>query len=403
MSAPVSLKGPTILVWVVNLCAICASTLSYIYLSYYTFRETGNLLYSQVVLFSPMVLPVLFVGQIYRVSNRVSPRALLLFCNVLALLVVVVLYSLLSTLVFSAVVGGLAIGALDALQRVGRIVAIKCYFSSANVESTIPLTLTAQFIAGGIAGGAMVLVKGDMMPLHALGITAGLFSTAAVASFLLPRVARPTAVRDAGPEPGMLEAFARLMRSNLALRRNFWNFIVFVSVYQGFFNVSRIVLPAHVLGLSERHVGLLQAVNSMAALVGAVLYYKLNKRGVTLAPYSMAMVSAVFMVVAAYGGGVSLSYTTYFLYIFFFELAFFKLQADVVLATPASAMPLVASVQYAGVYAGMILAILVGALLVEYRGLLWASVIFSGFYLAVALLPPFNRHQSSTPSNSGEA
>ena len=384
-----SLRNLTVLIWIVNLCAVCASTLSYIYLSYYTYKETGSLLYSQVVLFSPMVLPVLFVGQIYRLSDRVSPRALLLLSNTLALLVAVLVYSLLPTMTLISIVGGIAIGTLDALQRVGRIVAIKFYFNSKNIESTVPLTLTAQFIAGGIAGATMVLVKGEMMPWHALAITAVLFAVATFAAFLLPRAERP-ATAAIPRSAALIETFANLMRSSPQLRRSFWSFIIFVSVYQGFFNVSRIILPAHVLGLSEGYVGLLQAVNSVAALVGAILYYKLNKRGHRLAPLSMAGASALFMMAAAYGGGLASSYAAYFLYIFFFELAFFKLQSDVVLATPANAMPLVASVQYAGVYAGMIVTIFFGSLLVEYIGLLRVSVVFVVFYLVVALLFSFS-------------
>ena len=356
MNITYSTKNLTILIWIVNLCAICASTLSYIYLSYYTYKETGNLLYSQIVLFSPM-----------------------------ALLVAVLVYSILPTVALIAIVGGVAIGTLDALQRVGRIVAIKCYFNSQNVESTVPLTLTAQFIAGGIAGATMGLVKGEMMPWQAMLITATLFAIAAGAAFLLPKADRP-ASGALPPSAALIATFSQLMKTTPSLRSSFASFIIFVSVYQGFFNVSRIILPAHVLGLSEGYVGLLQAVNSMAALAGAILYYKLNKRGHRLAPLSMAGASALFMMTAAYGGGFASSYIAYFFYIFFFELAFFKLQSDVVLATPANAMPLVASVQYAGVYAGMIITIFFGSLLVEHIGLFATSMVFAGSYLIVMKL-----------------
>lgn len=383
-----SLKSLTLLIWIVNLCAIYASTLSYVFLSYYTYKETGNLLYSQVVLFAPMVLPVLFVGQIYKLSDSASPRALLLFSNALALAVAVLVYSLLPTVIGVAIIGSIAIGGLDALQRVGRIVAIKCYFNSANVESTVPLTLTAQFIAGGIAGATMALIKGDMMPWHVLAVTAALFAIAAFAAFLLPRAERPTST-TVPSSTALIETFADLLRARPALCRSFWSFILFVSLYQGFFNVSRITLPAHVLGLSESYVGLLQAVNSVAALFGAILYYALNKRGHKLAPFFMATASALFMVAAAYGEGLASSYSAYFFYIFFFELAFFKLQSDVVLTAPAAAMPLVASVQYAGVYGGMMITIVLGSLLVEHIGLLWTSVIFVMWYLAAALLLSF--------------
>jgi hypothetical protein len=335
-----------------------------------------------------MVLPVLFVGQIYRVSDRISPRTLLLLSNGVALLVAVLVYSILPGAALIAIVGGIAIGTLDALQRVGRIVAIKCYFNSQNVESTVPLTLTAQFIAGGIAGAAMGLVKGEMLPWQAMQITAVLFACAAFAAFLLPRAKRP-AGGVAPQSAALIATFSNLMKTTPQLRRSFVSFIIFVSVYQGFFNVSRILLPAHVLNLSEGYVGLLQAVNSMAALAGAILYYKLNKRGHRLAPLSMACASALFMMTAAYGGGFASSYIAYFFYIFFFELAFFKLQSDVVLATPADAMPLVASVQYAGVYAGMILTIFFGSLLVEHIGLFYTSIVFAISYLLVIKLLSF--------------
>lgn len=377
-----SFKKLAILIWIVNLSAICASTLSYIYLSYYTYKETGSLLYSQIVLFSPMVLPVLFVGQIYRLSDRVSPRTLLMLSNFLALIVVVLVYSLLPSFALVAIIGGILIGTIDAVQRVGRIVAIKCYFNSSNIESTLPLTLTAQFIAGGIAGAAMMMVKGNMMPWHALVITAVLFSIAAFAAFVLPRVERPKTASV--PEfSALIRTFKNLLYTHPQLRRSFWQFIIFVSVYQGFFNVSRITLPAHVLSLSESYVGLLQAVNSIAALGGAIFYYVLSKRGYRVAPLFMAAISAFFMAIASGGTSVLSSYGAYFFYIFFFELVFFKLQSDVVLATPDDAMPLIASVQYAGVYAGMIVAIFVGSLLLEYMGLFWVSLVFIAFYFAV--------------------
>ncbi|MNP63351.1 hypothetical protein D3C76_1587370 [compost metagenome] len=86
------------------------------------------------------------------------------------------------------------------------------------------------------------------------------------------------------------------------------------------------------------------------------------------------------MMLAAFGHDIQSSYIAYFFYIFFFELTFFKLQADLVRSTPTSAMPLMASVQYAGVYLGMIITIFVGSILVKYAGLFSTSVIFVAFY-----------------------
>ena len=385
MSHSYASRTHTLLLWCVNLCAISASTLSYIYLSYYIYTETQNLLFSQVVLFAPMVLPVLLVAPIYRLADQLAPRTLLWAANVLSLVSAVWIYSVLPHQAWVAVVGAVLIGTLDALQRVGRIVAIKCYFPGAQIASSVPLTLTAQFIAGGLAGVSMVLFKASMSPTLALLVTAILFAVAALAAFMLPALAAPKA--PAQVPTRLLPALSELIRSAPALRQRLYQFILFVSLFQGFFNVSRVLLPAHVLGLGEAYVGLLQAVNSVAALVGALVFYRLGKRNIHPSPMLMACMSGIFMASAAYAFDVQSSYLAYFFYIFFFELAFFRLQADLVSQTPLQAMPLMASVQYAGVYLGMIITIFIGSLLVEWIGLFQTALLFAGtYYLSSYLL-----------------
>jgi hypothetical protein len=376
----------SLLLWLVNLCAIGASTLSYVYLSYYTYKSTGSVILSQAVLFAPMVLPVLLVSQIHQVSDRVAPRSLLVAANLVSLSSCAIVFALLASQVWLAIAGAVVVGTSDALQRVARIIAIRRYFSSADVRFTVPLTLTAQFIAGGVAGAMMSIIRGEMTPLVTLGATCLLFGAAAAAAACLPAIrgfARPV---QSGP--AIWSAFRALMRSDKTLSRSFWVFVAFVSVYQGFFNVSRVTLPAHVLQLSEGFVGLLQSVNSVAALLGALVYAGFNRRRHRFPPLAMAALSALFLVTAAAGVGVVTSYATYFFYIFFFELAFFRLQSDLVVNTPPERMPLIAAVQYAGVYAGMITTIFIGSVLVEQIGLMWTGVVFvAGYAAALALCP----------------
>lgn len=368
----------SVLLWGVNLCAISASTLSYIYLSYYIYAHTASLMLSQVVLFAPMVLPVILVAPIYRLADYLAPRTLLWSANLLSLGCAVVTYKNLPHYVEVAILGSVLIGTLDALQRVGRIVAIKYYFPGTQIASSVPLTLTAQFIAGGLAGISLVLFKASMTPGLAMLITVSLFSIAALAAYLLPAPTKPPITAQVAPR--LLTALGSLLQEHPALRLSLYQFIIFVSLFQGFFNVSRVLLPAHVLGLGEVYVGLLQALNSVAALVGAVLFYRLGKYNLRPPPMPMAVVSGLFMMFAAFGNDIQSSYIAYFFYIFFFELTFFKLQSDLVRNTPTSAMPLIASVQYAGVYLGMIITIFVGSILVKYTGLFSTSVIFVAFY-----------------------
>ncbi|OUM26425.1 hypothetical protein B8W72_24110 [Pseudomonas putida] len=329
-----------------------------------------------------MVLPVILVAPIYRLADYLAPRTLLWSANLLSLGCAAVTYKILPHHVEVAVLGAVVIGTLDALQRVGRIVAIKCYFPGAQIASSVPLTLTAQFIAGGLAGIGLVLFKANMTPGLALLITVSLFSIAALAAYLLPAPTKPPITLQVAPR--LLTALGSLLQECPALRLSLYQFIVFVSLFQGFFNVSRVLLPAHVLGLGEVYVGLLQAVNSVAALVGAVLFYRLDKCNVRPLPMPMAVVSSLFMMLAAFGHDIQSSYIAYFFYIFFFELAFFKLQADLVRSTPTKAMPLMASVQYAGVYLGMIITIFVGSMLVKYVGLFSTSIIFVASYFVAS-------------------
>lgn len=373
--------------WLINFCAIAACTLSYIYLSYYVYTQTENTLYSQAVLFTPMILPALLVAPIYRLADYLAPRTLLWVANCLALGCALGTYLVLPYRPWVAIVGAVLIGALDALQRVGQIVAIKRYFSAPQIALSVPLTLTAQFVAGGLVGVSMVLFKERMSPGLALSITAGLFAIATLAAIVLPTLAASSAPPSRPMR--LVPVLFELLRTAPALRGRLFQLILYVSLFQGFLNVSRVLLPAHVLGLGEAGVGLLQALNSVAALLGALAFYLLDKRRVSLSPVAIAGVSGLFMAIAAYAFDVRSSYLAHFFFIFFFELAFFRQQAELISHTPAQSISLIASVQYAGVYLGLLVTIFIGSLLVEWMGLFLTALLLAGaYYISAWLLRP---------------
>ncbi|ACZ76690.1 MULTISPECIES: hypothetical protein [Dickeya] len=365
------------LIWAVNLCSISASTLCYIYLSWYIYHATGNIILSQAVLYAPMILPVIFVNQVQGIAEKTSPRKLLMMSNLVAAICTLIIFSLIHRIPTFALLGGLLIGSIDALQRVGRIVAIKYYFSGDKIETTVPLTLTAQFIAGGLAGMLMGSIKGEMSPQLAMSMISVLFIASVLASFLLPKL---NLHQEGKAQARSLKSFAALLSDNAPLKKAFLNFIVFITFFQGFFNVSRVTLPSHVLNLPENFVGYLQLVNSGAALVGAVFYFIYNRKGVKFNPLYMAIISALFMVITSLGVNVLTSYLSYFFYIFFFELAFFKLQADIVLKSNVKDMPMIAAMQYAGVYIGMITSIFIGSVLTQYSHLYVVAIFFTIAY-----------------------
>jgi hypothetical protein len=367
-------RSLTALLWVINLSSISASVLVYIFLAHYALRELGSLLVSEFVLFAPMVVPVILAFQLSSLAGRLEVRLLLRLANALgaAACVVLFLFSTLNT--WAILIGATVIGALDAVQRVARIVVIKQYFSTDEITFTVPLTLTAQFIAGAVAGAIMAFFPSQMTAAATATATISLFACAALCTFLLP----PSACE--APR-GQVELFRltnglQLLRELPALRRSLVSFVLLGSFFQGFYNISRLALPAYHLGLSQHYVGLLQIVASLAAVAGALYFYVMSRRGATFDLRYIYPACAAAMFAACIGRSWPESYPLYFAYFFLFELAFFRLQADIMAATPKHQMPMVAALQYALVYAGMMLAIFVGAFTVKWFGLAATAGLF---------------------------
>lgn len=381
------------LLWAINLASISASVLVYLYLAHHAYRALGSLMVSEFVLFAPMVMPVVLAFQLHQVASRVDPRRLLWVSNVLGALVCTALFLVVDLTATAVLVGAAVVGTLDAVQRVARIVAIKRFFSASEVRFTVPLTLTAQFIAGAVAGAILAFFPGRVSHAGAAITTIALMSLATACALLLPRPTAPTApVERAGLRHGMA-----LLRNTPALRESLVAFVLLGAVFQGFYNLSRVALPAHHLGLGQSQVGVLQIVASLSAVAGALTYYALSRRHWTFHLHWIYPASAIAMVGACVLPGMPASFTSYFIYFFCFELAFFRLQGDIMLATPANDMPLVATLQYALVYAGMMLAIAIGAVLIETSGLTVTALAFVLFFFLCTAL---RRQRSATTANT---
>jgi len=340
-----------------------------------------------MVLLAPMVIPVALCFAINRVVGSSSPRQLLTAANAAGAVIAVLVYHWINEYVYASVVGALLIGFLDATQRVARTVAIKRYFSTADVKYAIPLTLTAQFIAAGIAGVGLAFFKGSVTPQAASKIVTCAFLVAAIAAMLLPRLLPVVnqSTTTAITQEAALGRMKRLLSLDPMLRHYFWTFVIFVSVFQGFFNVSRVALPTHQLNLPQTFVGYLQIISAMSALIGALLFLWLGRRGVVLGRMSislMSLLSLASMVGATCVTNVAVSYSLYFIYMGVWEVLFFKYQSDVVAVTSGEHMPLVATFQYAAIYLGMIVTTLLGGLITQYAGLPAAAVVFALSYIA---------------------
>ncbi len=378
-------KRVSLLLWIVNLSSIAASIFSYVYLSYIAFQKTGSVMLSESVLLAPMVVPVLLCLVINATAGSRSPKSVLASFNFAGMVVAAVTYAFVDRSIAAAVVGTLVIGFLDATQRVARTVAVKRYFSTDDIKYALPITLTAQFIAGAIAGVALSFYKSEITPAMAGAITIAAYGFGTVAALLLPSA---TAERQSAMPASALGTLTQLLRTSPTLQRRFVAFVILVSVYQGFFNVSRVTLPTYVLGLSQAYVGYLQIISATSALFAALLFAYASKRGATLRK-TLTFALNVLCLGAMAGStalkDVTVSYTLYFVYMFVWEVLFFKHQADIVATTPPEHMSLVATFQYASVYLGMIIVGFAGSWIAHGYGLFVASIVFVVLYVATML------------------
>ncbi|MEM5344733.1 MFS transporter [Paraburkholderia azotifigens] len=378
-------KRVSLLLWIVNLSSIAASIFSYVYLSYIAFQKTGSVMLSESVLLAPMVVPVLLCLVINATAGSRSPKSVLASFNFAGMVVAAVTYAFVDRSIAAAVVGTLVIGFLDATQRVARTVAVKRYFSTDDIKYALPITLTAQFIAGAIAGVALSFYKSEITPAMAGAITIAAYGFGTVAALLLPSA---TAERQSAMPASALGTLTQLLRTSPTLQRRFVAFVILVSVYQGFFNVSRVTLPTYVLGLSQAYVGYLQIISATSALFAALLFAYASKRGATLGK-TLTFALNVLCLGAMAGStalkDVTVSYTLYFVYMFVWEVLFFKHQADIVATTPPEHMSLVATFQYASVYLGMIIVGFAGSWIAHGYGLFVASIVFVVLYVATML------------------
>jgi hypothetical protein len=348
--------------WVTNLASVIASNLSYLYLASLVYRSTGVIEYANAVLMCPMIIPVLACVAMTTLTRRVSPRRLFIGANVTALACAAGLALSLHAAPLLALAGAALIGFADALQRVTRIVAIKLFFPEGDVKFAVPVALSAQFAAGGLSGVLMAVAPHEASPPFMLGVIGCLFTLAAAASLFLPKSAvRPAAT--AAPHGGGLRAFISALAQRPPFRSTFLRAVAFVGVFQGFYNLSRVALPAHLLHLSDRFVGLLQMLSSVSMIVGAVLFYTCGRRGVAGGAQSEAALIGVCVAAATAAVSVAhpaASFVLYCVFVVAFEFLFLRAQADLVEACPQEIVGTMAAYQYAAMYSAMLLVMAAG-------------------------------------------
>ncbi|ENP0848494.1 MFS transporter [Vibrio parahaemolyticus] len=369
------------LLWTINLSCITACTVAYIYLAHYVYISTKEILFSDIVLISPMITPVILYFLVKKLSDHPSPKQSIIGCNVGALVCAVVTLVCLEVSPLVALLGGLSIGFFDAAQRVSRTVAIKTYLSEENVKYAVPITLTAQFLSGGLAGASLGYFQEYATPMFVLAFVGSLLVMAIVCTTLLPSLSPEETAKTKQSET---VSISEIFQQHPKLKYYVLNSILFVGVFQGIFNMARVTLPAEVLSLPESFVGYLQLVSSSAALIAALSFFWFNKSGKYLLlkqARALCFVSLLAFAGSLLSTNIPSSFALFFVYMLVWEFVFFKYETDVINHCPQEHIATVSAFKYCSSYVSIIFIVVFGGFLTEILGLFFASMVLLLPYL----------------------
>lgn len=367
--------GRAQVLWLTNLLSIFSSTIIYIYFSSYIYRSTDNIVLSDLIFMAPMILPVILYFTIADIVKRYRPKAILIYSNIACLILSYITFSYVDDYISLAFLSCLTIGLLDTLQRTSRMVMIKSIYDSESIKSAISLITTAQFVAGGAAGTTILYYGATSGHQHLLVLTGLLYFSAILIALLLPDVQNTQ--KEEGKKKASISQLLTLLRDNKQVGRLFLNFVIFVSLFQGFFSITRVALPIHQMGLSDSLVGLLQITISLAAVSGALAFHFMNKKEIEIETKWFTGFAVVSMLVSTTSINVVVGFAFYFSFMFLFEISFFKHQSKLVIETPESEMGIIATFQYSMTYLGIIISILIGSALTDFIGLELTAITYS--------------------------
>lgn len=359
-----------LLMWCAMLASTAGTFLLLLALSLTLFTGSGSGFLASAVFGVQWLLPLLAAPLIGWLGSRFRPRGVLAAADVAgAALSLAVGFAYGSGLL--AVFALLALrGLAEAVTKSVRVVALKRHMRPADLERAASLFNTSQYLGGAVGGllGAVLVERLTLVQIAA--VDALTFGFAAACYLLLPAgLRRP----DAGGPPPTARVWriaGRALSGRPALLANFHYLLLVTAVFQGFHNVARTPLPVGQLGLGAGGLMLLQVLSSTAIVAGALFVALfMQGRGGRVSPALLVAGTAAAMVGAVTLRDPLASLALYTVFIFGFEVAFTKVQKDVIVDCPDEAIAHVSALANALQMASMMGVVFLGGGLMDRIGL----------------------------------
>lgn len=331
---------PFLLLWIALLASSAGAFLFVIVLAARVFAETGSSLKASSVFAAQWLLPLALQSVNGAICTRYRIRSVLVVAELLSAVIVIACALALEVGFVPMLAVVMVRGFLEAMTKAARIVALKQYVLPRYLRKASSLFGTSMYLSSGV-GAVIGGVVAEQLTFLGVAVVAAMFSLVASLIYLgLARAAVAPPKQAAGG--GALATF----RQHPALFRTSLQLFVICGVFQGFHNVARTALPMKHLGLGITGATHLQLVSAIAIVLGALFVFRFmsdSKRTFLHHPSTLIGVTAIAMPLPYLVHSPIVAFTLYFAFIFAFEVAYTRVQNEVVVTTPTAAMGHVAA------------------------------------------------------------
>lgn len=314
-------------IWFPALLSTISTALLLLGFSFHTYVEGGSTILSVSVFVSQWFFPVLFIGIIGHISSYQNTKSVLIVVELLQLILLIPLFYLSLP---AALIVFLLRGILDNCSKTARAVIVKDIVPKSRQEGIYTFLNSSLYIGFSCAGfltwyglnynGVYALVWFSIF-LHALNI----FSY-----FFLPRMNHVSSIADKKTKISSLNGF-KAISSNREVLISFVGLVLITAFLQGFHSIARVALPSLFLNASLRDVSILQACIGPVILLALVFYTSLRKNNVSgrIILNLSVLLSAFFLLTLSFFNSKNIGIIFYLFYFFFFEIAYTKLNNDI--------------------------------------------------------------------------
>lgn len=353
---------PFLLLWLGLLASSSGAFLFVIVLAARIFEETGSSLMASSVFAAQWLLPLALSRLSGTICTSYRIRSVLVIGEVISAFVVVGCALVLELGFVPLLALVMVRGFFEAMSKAARLVALKQYVDARFLEKASSLFGTSMYLSSGLGAIAGGLLAAQLTFLGVAVVAAGLSLIASLTYLALTRSA------VAPPRKASVTSAWAVFRRQPELLRNTLQIFVICGVFQGFHNIARTALPMKHLPLGVTAATHLQVISSVGIVLGALFVFRFMsdaKHSVFRHPVVLVGLTALAMPLPYLVTTPAISFALYFAFIFAFEVAFTRVQNQIIVTTPVAAIGHVAAFNQGVNTALMAVVILIGSAAID--------------------------------------